>query len=104
MPSFLCLLSKVSFEISLSLWQIFISCLGGDVVVALWLQVIIAIVAGLTLIVGVILFGFTVYIGLQWRKIDSVDETLDIIQDIKRDIKTIKKDITLSGIGLNMEF
>ena len=76
-------------EISLSLLQIFLSFWGGDVVMATWVQILVAVMAVLTFLAGIILAVATVYIGLLWRKdtkdrITAVNEKTDAVEVVDK--------------------
>ena len=76
-------------EITLSFLQVFLSLLGGDVMVASWVQIFVAVMTGISFLICIAIFGLTVYVGVLWYKNKSNDETLLTVQAIQKNEKTI---------------
>ena len=77
--------------ISLSLLQIFLFLLGGDLMVESWVQIVVATMSIFIFLLCLALIGLTVYAGILWYRNRDVDDTARIIRKTQKDVGEIKQ-------------
>ena len=80
-------------EIWLSLYQLYLSLYGGGVMMGGVVEVIIIIGLILVPISALLVLFFLFYTFFLWRKHKSVDDTLQTVKAIQKEIKALRNDL-----------